>query len=106
MTAFSPRYSEVGCLRLISDTKDLVIPFASGLQTVASSTDVFSYIDSDYSNWGLDSPSGQTSPLPVQVFEMADDVMFTTMFESFGVELDRLFLTQHQIRNFVRDHSD
>jgi hypothetical protein len=93
------------CLRLVSGTEELKIGSTTGLKTIGGSTDLFSYIDSDYANWGMGaSDQGPTPEVFVQVFEMTEDATLSKMFRSFGVRLRDISVTQHQIREFVMSH--
>ena len=94
-------------LTCISFGKNIVIDETDGTETIAQAKDVFpSYIDSDFKNWNLDVPSAPTKKTKTQVFEMIKDGTFAQIFGSFGENLDRLCLTQGQIKVFCRDHAD
>jgi hypothetical protein len=88
-------------LLLISKGEDLVLDQTDGQDTLAGSTDVFRYIDSNFKNWRCDVSGPPTKETPVRVYEMVTDSSFKEMFGGFGIELDSLSLTQAQIRQFV-----
>ncbi|MEK7531755.1 MAG: hypothetical protein AAB545_02410 [Patescibacteria group bacterium] len=89
--------------RPISDGHELVLPPNDGTQTIAQASNVFTYIDPDFKNWGLDVTSTSTPPLSVVVREMIKDADFRTIFGEIG-DTARLCLTQGQIIDFVRFH--
>jgi hypothetical protein len=93
-------------LKLISGNESLVIEPNDGRQTIAQARDVFSYIDSNFKRWGCDVPSQSTKKItPVSVYEMAQDATFSELFGDCGVEADHLFLTQAQIKQFVKRYT-
>jgi len=82
------------------------IDAVNGEETLAQAKDVFSSgIDLDFKKWGTDQPGIATEETPVQVYEMAQDATFAQIFSSLG-DLDKLCLTQHQIKNFCKKHPD
>jgi hypothetical protein len=91
-------------LRLISGTEQLILRPTDGQDTVAGATDVFSYIDSNFKNWGCDVEGQATEATPLQVYEMVEDSTFQNMFG--GLDVDSLSLTQAQIRQFVKRYPD
>lgn len=95
-----------GRLTLISGKEPLVLGPADGQETLARATDVFKYIDSNFEHWSCDVAGPATKETPVQVFEMVRDSTFQEMFGGFGVPLDRLALTQAQIKKFVKRYPD
>lgn len=93
-------------LRLISEYEDIIIPACDGSATLAQAKETFlSYIDSDLKNWGLDKAGIATEKTTVQVYELVKDATFAQMFGSIGVDLDKLCLTQHQIKTFCEKHT-
>lgn len=93
-------------LRLLSGTGDIIIAPCDGTQTLAQAKDVFkSGIDPDFKNWKLDKQGLSTEETAVQVYELAKDATFAKMFGSFGTDLDKLCLTQHQIKAFCENYS-
>jgi hypothetical protein len=93
-------------LRLISGNEQLVLDPADGQETLARATDVFRYIDSNFEHWSCDVAGSPTKGALVQVYEMVRDGTFQEMFGRRGVPLDRLALTQMQIRQFVKRYPD
>lgn len=91
-------------LRLLSAGE--TIAFADGTQTLARAKDVFkSGIDSDFKNWNLDKPGKATEETAVAVHYVAQDATFAKMFGSLGSDLNKLCLTQHQIKTFCEQHA-
>jgi len=96
-----------GCLKYISAGKVLVLGPTDGKETIAQAGETFpSYIDSDFKGWGLDVSSTPTKKTKVQVYEMVKDGTFAHLFGSFGENVDRLCLTQAQIKQFCMKHAD
>lgn len=94
-------------LRCILDDADLVIPACDGTHTLAQASDVFkSLIDPDFKNWGLDKSGKPTPKTKVAVHEMAKYATFAGMLGFFGIDLDKLCLTQHQIEIFCKKLTD
>ena len=92
-------------LKLISEAETLMIDDVDGRQTLATAKDVFpSGIDGDFKNWGLDKAGVATKETSVQVHEMHKDATFAQMFGSLGADLDKLCLTQHQIKTFCKKY--
>lgn len=93
-------------LRLLSADKVITLVPCDGTETLAQAKDVFpSGIDSDFKNWKLDKLGNVTGETAMQVHELVQDATFAKMFGSLGSDLDRLCLTQHQIKTFCEQHS-
>jgi len=84
-----------------------IIPPTMGEKTIADSRDIFTgYLDSDFKNWGLD-VKGEVKPgTQVEVLELAKNGTFEQFFNSLGVALDRLVLTDEQIIWVVKNRPD
>lgn len=92
-------------LHLLSFGTTITIAPCDGTETLAQAKDVFpSGIDSDFKNWNLDKPGIKTGETRVQVHELVKNADFATMFGSLGTDLNKLCLTQHQIRIFCKKH--
>lgn len=92
-----------GILRRIA--RDLSLPACHGLQILTGATEFFSgHIDPDFKRWGFDQPVKPTNATTVAVYELAKDAPFIEIFGSFGIDVDRLCLTQHQIRVFCEKY--
>lgn len=92
-------------LRLISKGESIAIPACDGSETLAKANDVFkSGIDLDFKNWGLNEPGKPTAEIAVQVHEMVENATFAQMFGFLGADLDKLCMTQHQIKTFCEKH--
>lgn len=88
-------------LRLISQDEKITVKACDGKATLAKAKEVFpSGIDSDFKNWSLDNSSVATTETVAEVYELIESATFTTMFSSFGVELENLCFTQAQIKEF------
>jgi hypothetical protein len=94
------------CLKLISGNEPLVLDPTDGQETLARAADVFRYIDSNFANWNCDVPGPPAKETSVQIYEMVRDSTFQEMFGGFGAALDRLALTQAQIKQFVKRYPD
>jgi hypothetical protein len=92
-------------LRLLSGNELLLLDPTDGLEGLAEATDVFKYIDSNFHRWRF-GPGPPTADTPVRIYEMVKDCTFGDMFGGLGVGLDSLALTQAQIKQFARRHSD
>jgi hypothetical protein len=89
-------------LRPVSGSKPLVLNPTDGQETLAGATDIFRYIDSNFERWNCNMLGAPTKETAVQVYEMVRDSTFQEMFGSFGVAVDRLALTQAQIKQFAK----
>jgi hypothetical protein len=96
----------VGYVKLISGAKKIILKPTDGKETIYKAKEVFRWIDGDFRSYGCDVKSKPTKEIPVQVYEMIKDGTFQQIFGGFGENLDRLVLTQPQIIQFVKDHSD
>jgi hypothetical protein len=94
-------------LKLISGRKSIIIEACDGAQTIADAKDVFPlFIDPDFTRWGLDNPSTPTEQTPIKVYELVKDAKLIEMLDSLETDLDKLCLTQHQIKTFCKKHSN
>ncbi len=91
-------------LRLISGEETLVIDECDGSEILADADDVFAWIDSDFRNWGANEKGHAKGNTPVQVCELEKDAKFYQIYGASSVDLDKLCLTQHQIKKFVQKH--
>ncbi|MBI2279003.1 MAG: hypothetical protein HYU81_03010 [Candidatus Brennerbacteria bacterium] len=91
-------------LKLISAGTSIVLDAVDGSETLAKATDIFTYIDSDFVNYGADEAGSATGETPASVYEMVQNATFAQMFGSLSNDLNKLCLTQSQIKNFVRKH--
>ncbi|HUD04093.1 MAG TPA: hypothetical protein VMR73_01210 [Candidatus Paceibacterota bacterium] len=95
------------CLKLISGGKSIVIGETDGKETLAKAKDLFTgFLDGDFKAYGTDHPAAPTKAMPVEVYEMVENADFRKLFGGFQTELDKLCLTQAQIKSFVKNHSD
>lgn len=94
-----------GILNLISSGQPITIAPCDGTATLAQAADLFTdYLDDDFVSYGTDVPSAATPETAVEVYELVKDARLDQMFPSVSADLDRLCLTQHQIKEFVLDH--
>jgi len=94
-------------VKSLSVGKVIFIDALDGKEILGEAKDVFpSGIDSDFKNWGLNVEGVPTKKTKVSVFEMIKDGDFRQLFGSFGENLDRLCLTQAQIKQFCKKHGD
>lgn len=92
-------------LSLISENEILRIEPANGYETLAEAKAVFpTGIDNDFKNWSTNKGEGATMDTMVQVYEMEQDANFKEMFMSLSKNLDKLCLTQHQIKIFCKNY--
>jgi len=92
---------------LLSKGESIIIDACEGKETLADAKDVFkSGIDPDFKNWNTNKPSKNTEETAVQVHEIVKDSTSVQMFGSLGTDLDKLCLTQSQIKNFCKKHSN
>jgi hypothetical protein len=93
--------------RLLSKGESIIIDACDGTETLAKAKETFkSGIDSEFKDWGTDKPSKETGETAVLVCEAQNDSTFVQLFGSLGNDLDKLCLTQHQIKNFCKKHSN
>lgn len=94
-------------LELLSGAETLMIDVCDGKETLAEARDVFQAgVDGDFVKWGLNKESTSTKEAPVEVHQLVKDATFAQMFGSLGTDLDKLCLTQHQIKNFCKKYSN
>ena len=89
-------------LKLIQNS--LMLDKLNGSEILADAKDVFAYIDSDFKNWKADEMGVATEETAVDVYEMTKDATYVQMFGSLSTDLNKLCLTQAQIKNFVVKH--
>jgi len=92
-------------LQLLSKGESIIIDACDGTETLANAKNVFkSGIDSDFKNWKLDNAGKITAETAMAVHKIVKDATFAQMFGSFGTDLEKLCLTQHQIKVFCKKH--
>jgi len=97
----------VPILKLLSNGQTLILEALDGTATLAQAKETFkSGIDPDFKNWGTDKPGKATEETAVRVHGMVQNATFAQMFGSLGSDLDKLCLTQHQIKAFCAKHPD
>lgn len=92
-------------LRCISKNTSITIDDCDGSETLASAHEVFaSSVDSGFKNLNINEPGIATKETLVMIHELVKDATFAQMFNSFGIKLDDLCLTQHQIKAFCKKY--
>lgn len=92
-------------LKLLSGAETLMLDALDGKETLATAKETFpSGIDGNFKNWGTNKPGIATKETAVDVYELVKDGNFAQMFGSLGTDLDKLCLTQAQIKNFCKKH--
>jgi hypothetical protein len=74
-------------------------PALNGKKLIKDS-DLFSWIDSDFENYGTSEQGEKTKAMKLSVLEMTEDASFKQMFT------EQMALTQEQIIWFIREHRD
>ncbi|MFA5095514.1 MAG: hypothetical protein WC447_02565 [Candidatus Paceibacterota bacterium] len=94
-------------LRRLFETETIIIDACDGSEILATANEIFkSGIDSDFKNWNTDKSGKATKETAVAVHEMVKDATFAQIFGSLGTDLDKLCLTQHQIKMFCKKYSN
>ncbi len=93
-------------LKLISGAERVEVEVTDGRELLHEANDVFAWIDPDFTEYGCNVEAHPTEKTAVQVYEMVKDGTFAQIFDGIGINdnLDKLCLTQHQIKRFVQDH--
>ncbi len=92
-------------LKLLSGAETLMLDALDGKETLATAKEVFlSGIDGDFKNFGTNKPGIATKEQGVDVYEIVKDGTFAQVFSSLETDLDKLCLTQAQIKNFCKKH--
>jgi hypothetical protein len=97
--------NEPKVLKLISEGKRVVIAATNGTETLASATDIFTYISPDFKNWGCDKDEEATPEVAVEVYEQIEDATYPKIFGSVDQNFDRIVLTTPQIRSFIMNNA-
>ncbi|MBI4709044.1 MAG: hypothetical protein HY764_02490 [Candidatus Portnoybacteria bacterium] len=91
-------------LKCISGNESLVIDAVDGSKLLKDAKDTFAEIDPNFKNWGADASGWETPETPVRVYRMKKDATFAQMFGSLGYNVEKIYLCQDQILNFVRKY--
>jgi hypothetical protein len=92
-------------LRLISGNEMIIIDAVDGTEVLSKAKDLFTAgIDSDFVGYGANEAGSATGATIVNVYEMVEDATYVQMFGSLCADMDKLCLTQHQIKNFVKNN--
>lgn len=95
----------VGILKLVSAGEEIEVPATDGTETIANARSVFTWgIDNDFQRWGTNVPGRPTKKTKAQVYELAEDGDFRTIFSVPGRDFDSLAWEQAQVIAFVRKH--
>lgn len=107
MTAKNNKEVEQYQPKLLSGVEMLMLDTLDGTQMLVNAEELFLVgIDKDFKNWNLDKVGDVTTETIVDVYKMTEKDTFEGMFGSFCIDLDKLCLTQHQIKNFCEKHSE
>ncbi len=78
-----------------------------GTETIANSANVFTEgINSNFKEYLTSKPNIATKEILVDVHKLVVGATFRQIFFSLGTNLEKLCLTQHQIINFCKKHSN
>lgn len=95
----------VGCLKLLSEGKRVVIDASKETEALASTDYLFSYIDPVFKDLERDESEQETPEVAVEIYEQIEDAEYPKIFRSLSHNLDELLLTTPQIKNFVVNHA-
>jgi hypothetical protein len=85
-------------LGLIPGLSSISTPPSDGRKLILSSGDVFrGRIDPDFKNYGLDKTGQPIKRSKCSGYEITSDSTFRQMFESFGTNLEKLWVAQSQV---------
>jgi hypothetical protein len=97
----------IGILRLLSGVEELSLDKTDGTELLANAANLFTgYLDSDFVNYGTNVSSSPAPATKIAVYEMVENGDFAKIFGSFSTDLDKLCLSQGQIIQFVKKHSN
>lgn len=96
--------SEFFNLISISGNESLILDECDGSEILADASDMFTWIDDDFRNYGADQKGPATGKTPVHIYEMTKDATFVQMFGSISADMRKICLTQAQIKGFVRKY--
>jgi hypothetical protein len=91
---------------VLSHVKTLLIPATDGQVTIAKDTKVFSQIDPDFKDWGLDTVSQATTERLVDIYEVSVGASYKKTFSSKVASLNKQALTQNQITVFCKTYTE
>ncbi|MDO9399564.1 MAG: hypothetical protein Q7T79_02685 [bacterium] len=83
--------------------ESIVIKAVDGTRGFSNETTLFSYIDSDFENWGLNEKGQATKEKIVDVRQLKKDAMFSQMF---GDPKSVCLSSEHQAIEFIESHRD
>lgn len=95
----------VDILGLLSGGEIITIAPCDGTQTLQRENKTFSSIHSDFAPHVCDEKGNATRETTVEVREVEKSATYSQIFGSVGGKLDKLCLTQHQIKTFCHDQS-
>ena len=64
------------------------------------------YLSSNLKDWNLINPQQKTEKAKVKIFEIRKDGNYMTLFKSFNIDLEKLCMTQSQIRIFCQNQKE
>jgi len=91
-------------LKIILGAEALMLNATDGSEGLTDANDTFSYIDSDFKNWGADQKGPATKETLASVCEIIKDGTFSQIFGSLSPDVRKLCWTPAQIKIFCKKH--
>lgn len=103
-----PEKAPILKLKLLSGAETLMLDALGGEETLANAKEVFRMgIDGKFKKLGINNKAGiATKKQAVDVHEIVMDATFAQTFGSLGTDLEKLCLTQAQIKNFCKKYPE
>jgi hypothetical protein len=99
--------TEAKYLCRLYETERILVNPTDGTEFIADAKEVFSgYIDDDFTNWNLKVRGKGTPAMPVEIHEQTEDGMFAQIWEILNGDLNKLRMTQGQIKDFSKNNRD
>ena len=93
--------------KLLSETETLMLDTLDGEETLVTAREVFpSSLDDDFENSSTNKAGIATKETVVDIYKQVLDGTFAQMLASLGTDLDKLCLTQAQIKNFCKKYAN
>lgn len=84
--------------------QNIKLPALTSKKTLAKCG--WSYVDSDFKNWGTDKAGPKTKEAKFAVLEMDKDGTFKQIFDSINPDTDSMVMSQEQIIHFCENNKD
>ncbi len=89
------------------EKREVTIESTDGNKLIYNAKTIFKAgINSEFNNWPLTKKGPETKKTLVSIYELFRDGFGKEVFNSFGVDLEELVLTQNQINNFCETQPD